>query len=60
MKKTFKLIFTLTLIALVSSCVKMMEKSQDTPIIGEIEVAYKVLATTAFQEKDKEVRKKKQ
>ena len=55
MKKTFKLIFTLTLIALVSSCVKMMEQAQDTPIIGEIEVAYKVLATTAFQEKDKEV-----
>ena len=38
MKKTFKLIFTLTLIALVSSCVKMMDQAQDTPVIDEIEV----------------------
>ncbi len=51
MKKTFKLIFTLTLIALISSCVKIMENAQDVPVIGKIEVAYKVNATTAFQEK---------
>lgn len=55
MKKSFKLIYILTILAALSSCVKMMENAQDVPIIGEIEVAYKVCATTAFQEKYGEV-----
>ncbi len=55
MKKSFKLILILTIVAVVSSCVKMMENAQDIPVIGEIEVAYKVSATTAFQEKYGEV-----
>ena len=55
MKKTFKLILTLTLIAFISSCIKMMDEAQNVPIIGEIEVAYKIYATTAFQEKGGDV-----
>ena len=55
MKKSFKLILLFTIVAAISSCVKMMENAQDVPIIGEIEVAFKVNATTAFQYKDQEV-----
>lgn len=55
MKRYFKLILSLTLIAFISSCVRMMDKAQDVPKIGMIEVSYKVSVTTSFQEKGGEV-----
>ena len=55
MKRYFKLIFSLTLIAFISSCISMMDNAQDVPEVSKIEVSYKVAATTAFQEKGGEV-----
>lgn len=55
MKRYFKLIFSLTLIAFISSCISMMDNAQDVPEVSKIEVSYKIAATTAFQEKNGEV-----
>lgn len=55
MKKSFKLILLFSIVASITSCIKMMENAQDVPIIGDIEVAYKVSATTAFQYKDQDI-----
>ncbi len=52
MKKYFKLIFGITLAALLASCVDMMDEAQDVPVIEEISVSYKVAATTGFVPKD--------
>lgn len=55
MKRYFKLFFGLTLVALFSSCISMVENAQDVPVVERIEVSYKIAATTSFQEKGGEV-----
>ncbi|MBR5856023.1 MAG: DUF4876 domain-containing protein [Bacteroidales bacterium] len=55
MKRYFKLFLSLSLVAIISSCISMVENAQDVPMVEKIEVSYKVAATTSFQEKGGEV-----
>lgn len=55
MNRYFKLFLSLTLVALFSSCISMVENAQDVPVVERIEVSYQVAATTSFQEKGGEV-----
>lgn len=52
MKKYFRILFGITLPAILASCVGMMDDAQDVPVIAEISVSYKVAATTGFVPKD--------
>lgn len=48
MKRYYKLLLSLTLIAFISSCINMMDKAQNVPIIGKVSVSYKISAATGF------------
>ena len=52
MKRYFKLIFSVALAAMVTSCVSMMEDAQDVPVVDNISISYKIAATTGFIPKD--------
>ncbi len=55
MKRYFNIILTLTLAALTSSCVKMMDNAQDVPVVDYVSISYKVSAATGFIPKEGEV-----
>ena len=52
MKKYFRLILGITLAAMFSSCIEMMDAAQDVPIVSNVSISYKIGATTGFIPKD--------